>query len=204
MPFLSKDAPKTIDVKIMSAALNLFVENGYHNVTVHDIKKRAEVSVGAIYHHFGSKEGVASKLFHQIIDELEELIDNVTKSTESPSEQCKKIIKQLFEHTESHPNIIAFVFHAKHTEFLSGDYLVYNAIPFIKMREIIAEGIKCGEFVETDMMAASSCVYGGAIRMIQLRLDGIIEKPITEYYDTIVHSALAGLLNTDYFAKKVS
>ncbi|MEH6456169.1 MAG: TetR/AcrR family transcriptional regulator [Cocleimonas sp.] len=198
MPFLTKDAPNKIDMKIMSAALNLFVENGYHNVTVHDIKKRADVSIGAIYHHFGSKEGVASKLFHHIINELGELIDSVTESIESPSEQCKEIIKKLFEHTESHPNIIAFVFHAKHTEFLSGDYLVYNAIPFIKMREIIAEGIDCGEFLETDKMAASSCIYGGAIRMIQLRLDGIIEKPITEYYDTIINAAWSGLINVNH------
>lgn len=193
MPFLTKDAPEKIDIKIMSSALNLFVENGYHNVTVHDIQKRANVSIGAIYHHFGSKEGVATKLFNHIINELEELIDNIIANIESPSEQCKEIIKKLFEYTESRPNIIAFVFHAKHTEFLSGDFLVYNASPFIKMREIIAKGIDCGEFLETDKMAASSCMYGGAIRMIQLRLDGIIEKPITEYYDTIINAAWSGI-----------
>ena len=193
MPFLTKNAPEQIDMKIMTSALNLFVENGYHNVTVHDIQRRSSVSVGAIYHHFGSKEGVATKLFNHIINELEELISNITETIESPSEQCKEIIKKLFEYTESKPNIIAFVFHAKHTEFLSGDFLVYNSSPFIKMREVIAKGIECGEFLETDNMAASSCIYGGAIRMIQLRLDGIIEKPITEYYDTIINAAWSGL-----------
>ena len=193
MPFLTNDAPEKLDRKIMSSALNLFVENGYHNVTVHHIQKRANVSIGAIYHHFGSKEGVAIKLFNHIINELEELIDNITDTIESPSEQCKEIIRKLFEYTESRPNIIAFVFHAKHTEFLSGDFLVYNSSPFIKMREVIAKGIECGEFLETDKMAASSCIYGGAIRMIQLRLDGIIEKPITEYYDTIINAAWSGL-----------
>ncbi|MCU7805386.1 MAG: TetR/AcrR family transcriptional regulator [Candidatus Thiodiazotropha sp. (ex Lucinoma annulata)] len=195
MPYLKtkEPQPETIDCKILSAALDLFVDDSYHNVTVHDIQKRADVSIGAIYHHFGSKEGIAKALYNRIIQEVDDLIDSVTETIESPSKQCEEIIKQLFEYTESHPNIIAFVFHAKHSEFLPGEPLMCNASPFLKMREIIRKGIECGEFLDTDRWAAASCIYGGAIRMMQLRLDGIIKKPITEYSNIIINAAWTGL-----------
>ncbi|MES9826712.1 MAG: TetR/AcrR family transcriptional regulator [Candidatus Thiodiazotropha sp.] len=195
MPYLLKKEiqPETIDCKILSAALDLFVENSYHNVTVHDIQKQADVSIGAIYHHFGSKEGIAKALFNQIINEVDDLIDNITQTIDSPLKQCEEIIRRLFEYTETHPNIIAFVFHAKHSEFLPGEPLMCNASPFWKMREIIRNGIECGDFLDTDRWAAASCIYGGAIRMMQLRLDGIIEKPITEYTEIIINAAWKGL-----------
>ncbi len=50
-----------MDYRIMTAALRLFVNQGYHNVSVHDIQKQADVSFGSIYNYFGGKEGIASK-----------------------------------------------------------------------------------------------------------------------------------------------
>ena len=44
--------------KIFSCAVSLFAEKSYENVTVQDICDKAEVSVGAFYHHFKSKENI--------------------------------------------------------------------------------------------------------------------------------------------------
>ncbi len=195
MPYLKKPTPhpEPIDCKILTAALDLFVTNGYHNVSVHEIQKQADVSIGSIYKHFGGKEGIAKALYKHILNEMDELIDTVKEEVESPSEQCKEIIRQLFEHTETHRNIIAFVFHAKHTEFLPEAPLICNASPFKKIRAIISNGIDCGEFRDTDSWVAASSIFGGAIRMIQLRLDHIIQQPLTEYSELIINAAWMGL-----------
>lgn len=195
MPYLKKTTPcpEPIDCKILSAALDLFVDNGYHNVSIHEIQKTAKVSIGSIYNHFGGKEGVAEALYKHILNEIDELVDGVAQEMESPSDQCKEIIRQLFEHTETHQKIIAFVFHAKHAEFISNDPLICNASPFMKIREIVKQGIECDEFQDIDLWVAVSNLYGGAIRMIQLRIDGIIDKPLPEYYDMVVSSAWCGL-----------
>jgi len=195
MPYLQRETPdpEPIDCRILTAALDLFVDKGFHNVSIHEIQKQADVSIGSIYNHFGGKEGVASALYKHILNEMDELIDGVTEDVNSPSEQCKEIIRQLFEHTETHQNIMAFVFHAKHTEFLPNVPLICNASPFIKIREIISQGIERGEFIDTDAWVAASSIFGGAIRMIQLRLDGLIENPLPEYYDQIIQSAWCGL-----------
>lgn len=44
--------------KIFTCAVALFAEKSYENVTVQDICREADVSVGAFYHHFKSKENI--------------------------------------------------------------------------------------------------------------------------------------------------
>ncbi len=198
MPYLRRVAPtpEPLDCRILSAALDLFVENGYHRVSVHEIQKHADVSIGSIYNHFGGKEGVAKALYKHILNEVDELVEDVSHEIASPSEQCKEIIRLLFEYTETRSNIMAFIFHAKHTEFLPNEPVICNASPFIKIRTIIQRAINNGELNGADPWVVSSTVFGGAIRMIQLRLDGLIEKPLPEYYDSIIESAWKGIAGT--------
>ena len=42
--------------QILTAALDLFAENGYEGVSVHNIAERAGVSKANVFHHFASKE----------------------------------------------------------------------------------------------------------------------------------------------------
>ena len=195
MPYLNRPAPspEPIDCKILSAALDLFVDKGYHNVSIHEVQKQANVSIGSIYKHFGGKEGIAQALYKHILNEIDEMIDGVTRDIHTPIEQLEEIIKQLFEHTETHKNIISFVFHSKHTDFLSDEPLICDAAPFVKMRNITAQAIKKGELKDIDTYVATSIIFGGAIRLIQLRLDGLIEKPLVDYIDLLLTSLWGGI-----------
>ncbi len=198
MPYLNRPAPspESIDCKILTAALDLFVDKGYHNVSIHEVQKQANVSIGSIYKHFGGKEGIAQTLYNHILNEVDEMIDGVTRDINTPIEQLEEIIKQLFEHTETHKKIISFVFHTKHADFLSDEPLICNAAPFIKIRNITAQAIKNGELKDIDIYVATSIIFGGAIRMIQLRLDGVIEKPLVDFIDLLLTSLWSGIKTT--------
>ena len=195
MPFLNRlpPSPEPIDCKILTAALDLFVDKGYHNVSIHEVQKQADVSIGSIYKHFGGKEGVAAGLYKHILNEFDELIDRVTTDIDTPVEQLEEIIKQLFKHTETHRKIISFVFHSKHADFLPNVPLICDAAPFVKMRDITSQAVKRGDLKDIDTWVATSIVFGGAIRMIQLRLDGLIEKPLTDYTDVLMTSLWDGI-----------
>lgn len=183
MPYLTECTvtPEPVDCRILTAALDLFVEKGYHRVSIHEIQRRASVSIGSIYNHFGGKEGVARALHQHILNELEALIDRVEAEGDSPRLQCERLIAQLFEHTETHRNIIAFAFHAKHAEFIPDESLVCDEAPFVKMRQMVSRGVACGEFVEQDPLLLAATLFGGMIRLIQLRLDGVIQRPLNDY-----------------------
>src|SRR5262245_22297516 len=44
--------------RVMDVARTLFAERGYAATTTADVARRAGVSEGILYHHFGSKEGL--------------------------------------------------------------------------------------------------------------------------------------------------
>lgn len=195
MPYLKKTIPQPepIDCRILTAALDLFVQHGYHNISIHEIQKQAQVSIGSIYNYFGGKEGIARALYQHILNELDQAVDEVIAEGGSPTEQCKRVIADLFNYTETHRNIIAFAFHPKHAEFLPEEPRPSDSSAFTKMRGIVQRGMDLGEFRQMDTWVAASGMFGGAIRMIQLRLEGKIERPLPEYLESILLTARVGL-----------
>lgn len=195
MPYLKRLAPvpEPIDCKILTAALALFVEKGYHNVSVHQIQTLAKVSIGSIYNHFGGKEGIAKALYVHLCVEFDELVDDAISSSQSPQEQCRKIIELMFEYTESHAQIMAYLFTIRHAEFLSNQSLLCESAGFKKIDQIIKAAMVSGEFRQMDTVVAASCLFGSAIRLVQLRLDGSIEKPLPEILEQTITVAFTGV-----------
>lgn len=207
MPYLKRETSdcEPIDCRILSAALDLYVNKGYHNVSVHDIQKLAKVSIGSIYNHFGGKEGIAKALYNHLLNEMNEMMDSVLQQETSPIRQCNRIIELLFEYTETKTDIIAYVLHSKHSEFINDEAPICSAEPFIKLRHIVQQGMENGEIVETYSWVATATIFGGAIRMIHLRLDGVIEQPLPELYQQLITSTWKGMaVNYDKEQKKIA
>ncbi|MCP4430854.1 MAG: TetR/AcrR family transcriptional regulator [Gammaproteobacteria bacterium] len=188
MPYLLRPEPDPMpmDCRILTAALELFVNKGYHNVSVHDVQKHAKVSIGSIYNHFGGKQGIARALYDRLLQEMNQMVDSVISQKLSIIEKCNSIIKLWFEYTESHSDIIAFMLHAKHNEFITDQPPICSAEPFRKIRELVQDGIDNGEIRACDCLIAASVIFGGAYRMISLRLDGLVDRPLPEYYDQLI------------------
>ena len=55
---------------VLKAALDCFSERGVEGTTIGDIQRQAHCSIGSLYHHFGSKEGIAEELFLDGISRL--------------------------------------------------------------------------------------------------------------------------------------
>lgn len=49
--------------RILDAALRSFLEHGLAGASIEDVCARSGASVGSVYHHFGSKEGLAGAVF---------------------------------------------------------------------------------------------------------------------------------------------
>jgi AcrR family transcriptional regulator len=56
--------------KVLKAALSLFSRQGYRATSMRQIAGRCRLSVGNLYHHFGSKEAI----FQRLIDEYWEVL----------------------------------------------------------------------------------------------------------------------------------
>lgn len=184
------DAPNTksyskAQVQVMSATLSLFTQKGYFNTSVHDIARESGVSIGSIYHHFKDKEGVASALYHNLIDRMDAELSLIMNTHSSAHDRCRAVIEMLFSIAEKEPEVMEFMLYAKHSEFLPNEVPVCSSKPFELMREMVKQGMTTGEIRVMDVMVASTCLFGGSIRMITSRLDGLLPKPLSSYLDDI-------------------
>ncbi len=60
--------------RLVRMAMALFAERGFDGVTVRDIATAADVSVGLINHHFGSKEGLRAAVDRYFLSQFEEAL----------------------------------------------------------------------------------------------------------------------------------
>ncbi len=60
---------------IMSTSMELFAEEGYHNVSISKIADKAGISKGLMYNYFESKEALIISIIEQGIEELFNLFD---------------------------------------------------------------------------------------------------------------------------------
>lgn len=173
------DAP----LQVLSAALTLFTQKGYFNTSVQDIGRTAGVSIGSIYHYFDDKQGIATALYEDLMRKLTETIGLIIEKETSAHDRCKAIVAMLFEMTEHSREAMEFMLYAKHREFIPDQKPVCSSKPFELMRSVVEEGIRQGEIIRVSPVVAATSLFGGPIRMITARLDGVLENPLPEYLD---------------------
>jgi len=78
---------------ILEAAERLFTSKNYADVTMAEIADAAEVTKGALYHHFASKEDLYLTMMHNFLEEIGELLASVV--AESATRPCRQRLHQF-------------------------------------------------------------------------------------------------------------
>lgn len=169
--------------QVLDAALNLFTEHGYFNTSVPDIVKASSVSTGAIYHYFRDKEGIAKCLYESLVKRMESHFNEIEAAHSTVHDRCRASIELLFAITEAEPAVMRFMLFSRHREFIPDQQPVCSSRPFVQMREMVSAGMKTGEIRQMTPVVAAASMFGGALRLIALRLDGILDTPLPAYLD---------------------
>jgi TetR/AcrR family transcriptional regulator len=90
MPKLSRRQRERLEHRqqMLDAALDLFSEKGYHDVSMHEIAQRAEFSIGTLYTFFENKEDLYSAL---MLDVSARFRASLTAAIESGADEFEKI-----------------------------------------------------------------------------------------------------------------
>jgi AcrR family transcriptional regulator len=73
-----EDRSATTKSELMAAARELFSTRGYAAVPADEIVRAAGVTRGALYHHYGDKQGLFRAVFEQVEDEIAQEIEAAT------------------------------------------------------------------------------------------------------------------------------
>ncbi|MEJ2071454.1 MAG: TetR/AcrR family transcriptional regulator [Syntrophobacterales bacterium] len=74
--------------EMLAAALDLFSQKGYHNVSMHEIASQAEFAIGTLYNFFQNKEDLYRALVLEQCDKFEAAI---IQALEKPGDEVEKL-----------------------------------------------------------------------------------------------------------------
>ncbi|MGX4599116.1 TetR/AcrR family transcriptional regulator [Faecalimicrobium sp. JNUCC 81] len=139
--------------RILDAAMDLFLKKGYDNTTIQDIVDAlGDLSKGAIYHHFKSKEEIIEAVIPRLYDSSDSKFLEIKESTYYTGlEKLKQILLISLENPGQEKLAMAAPNLMKNPRFLTQQ--LYNTVEIIVpnlVEPIIREGIKDGSIVSNN------------------------------------------------------
>jgi AcrR family transcriptional regulator len=191
--------------KILDAARELFVNEGYEGVSMRKVAEKIEYSPTAIYVHFADK----NELFHELCREdfarLQEVMQSSAMPTD-PVERLRQIGRNYIEFGVRNPNHYVFMFmtpHPEHEPDAEDREIMGNpemdAYAFLKWA--VQEAIDSGRFREElrDAELISQTLWAAVHGVISLNIakckDPWVEwRPLQDRAEMMLDVTLRGML----------
>lgn len=189
------DPSRKMDLVIRTAR-KLFLQKGFHAVSIPDIVKESGVSVGAIYLHFGNKEKLAQAVYQQSSREfIERLLNHLTDKTDRTHcvrEVLADVAERVFEITEENPEMMDYLLSIRHG-YYPGILSFHSTVIFRRLEKIINEGISSGEIRAGNHSLCAAAYCGVILQAVELRLNGQLQQPLPDIGEQIFENAWASI-----------
>lgn len=186
-------APREKMTKVLQVARELFVEKGYHNVSIPAIVKASGVSTGAIYSYFANKETLARQIHENTLNEFQEMLQERLEHVSTIREQLEAFAQLAFDVAESDSVMMEYMLFMKHAEFMPDATPICFTEPFKKIRQIIQQGMDDGVIRQQDVYPAAISYTGVVLRAVELRLLCVIDQPLQELAVDLFDNAWAAI-----------
>jgi AcrR family transcriptional regulator len=188
--------------EMLAAALDLFSQKGYHNVSMHEIAGKAEFAIGTLYRFFENKEDLYKAL---VLEQCDKFEDAVARAIEKPGEEIEKLRNYIRTKGERFrgnlPFVRLFLAESRGASFniKAGldEELRKRYYSFLeKLALIFASGIKNKRFKNiTDPYHLAVALDSVVDAFLLLWLDAPERHPFPEDPDTILDIFLKGLVD---------
>jgi TetR/AcrR family transcriptional regulator len=124
--------------EIFAAALDLFSEKGYHNVSMHEIAEKAEFAIGTLYKFFENKEALYKALVMEQADKFHRALTQAIEGARDEIEKIRNYVRAKGEIFRANVSIIRLYF----AETRGASFNIMAGLDF-EIRE------RYGQFLET-------------------------------------------------------
>lgn len=99
---------------VLRAALDCFNSKGIEATTIEMIRLACDTSVGAIYHHFGNKEGLVAALFFAAMSDQASLRLRYFEGAQTTKDGVNALVFSYVDWVDSQPEWARFQFNARY------------------------------------------------------------------------------------------
>lgn len=185
--------------RIIEAALELFVRQGYHGTSINDITQKVRITKAGFYSHFESKGQLLLRIIHAYESRyIDQLIRNVTEFEGDPISKLHRAISFNAEFAARNPELCLFLDYLSaelnaDVDFLPSLKKVYDKYQSF-ISDIIAAGIQQG-FVNKALDPALTAltiiaVHHGLVHQWSLNRYQINGKEYVRNYRKILMNGL--------------
>lgn len=193
LPLRRRIGPEERKSRVMREARRLFVQCGYHNVSMPDIVKAAGVSTGAIYSYFPTKESLARQIHDETLERFMALFRQRLAERTTCRERLRAFAEVVLETTERDPELMEYLLFMRHGEFMPGLAPICFTQPFQMLREFVREGIAAGELRAGNPVVSAIAFTGVILRAAELRMKCILTEPLDDIAEELIADAWAAI-----------
>jgi AcrR family transcriptional regulator len=95
----------TTPERVLAAALELFTEQGLVATSIEEICQRSGASVGSVYHHFASKEGIAAALYLDGLADYQRAFADELREHDDPRAGVQAAVRLHLDWCERNPQV---------------------------------------------------------------------------------------------------
>jgi AcrR family transcriptional regulator len=124
--------------RALDTALALFEKHRASGYTVHAVVAASGISLGSLYHHFGSMDGLSAALYSRSMASLLDFIGDAAESAQSPRAIVAAITKAYLEFTARERATALFIHAAPVERFLPEHIAAIAADKAPRLERIVA------------------------------------------------------------------
>ncbi|MFV3289909.1 TetR/AcrR family transcriptional regulator [Pseudomonas sp. NY11955] len=143
---------------LLATARRCFSALGYANTSMDDLTAQAGLTRGALYHHFGDKQGLLAAVVEQIDSEMDQRLQSISEGAEDAWEGFRQCCRAYLE-MALEPEIQRIVLRDARS-VLGGASPDSQRQCIASMQRLIGDLMQQGVIAEADPQALASLIYG--------------------------------------------
>ena len=177
--------------RIEAAAIHLFVEKGVAETTIRDIARAVDISEGALYRHFISKEELVWHLFERHYVEFAGSLWSLAEGETTARRKLAAMIRGFCRAHDDTPELFRFLLFVQHGQLakLGPD----TPTPVSAVRSVMNSAIASGEIPDQPADLATALVFGVVLQPVQFAAYGRLSSDMGSMSERLIAAAWAAV-----------
>jgi AcrR family transcriptional regulator len=177
--------------RIETAAIHLFVEKGVAETTIRDIARAVDISEGALYRHFISKEDLVWHLFERHYVEFAGSLWALAERESTARGKLAAMIRGFCRAHDDNPELFRFLLFVQHGQL--GKLGPDTPTPVNAVRTVMNSAIASGEVPAQSADLATALVFGVVLQPVQFAAYGRLPSDMGSMSERLIAAAWAAV-----------
>ena len=177
--------------RIEKAAIRLFVEKGVAETSVRDIARAVDISEGALYRHFVSKDELVWAVFERHYVAFAGRLDALAQAETTAHGKLAAMIRGFCQAHDEDPMLFRFLLFVQHGQL--SRLAPGTPTPVDAVRMVVERGIASKEIPDQPPDVATAFVFGIVLQAVTFAAYGRLPSRMGSMSDRLVTAAWAAV-----------